>query len=1561
MIWGIWFRLMPRFRPTRRFASLIPIVLIPIVLVAVIVATVLAAEGDLDTTFDGDGIVTTAFVDSALAYDVVIQADGKIVVAGETLADNDKFALARYNSDGSLDTTFDGDGRVTTDICEFHDGAHGVAIQADGKIVAAGTSCEKFALARYNSDGSLDTTFDGDGFVTTVLTGATAAALFDLAIQSDGKIVGVGLRCSGAGCLEEEGVIDAADIALARYNSNGSLDTTFGGDGIVTTDFVSGSSDGAHDVAIQADGKIVVAGGSDGKFALARYNVDGTLDTTFDGDGLVTTAPPGATDAMLSGLAIQSDGKIVGVGSICEGACTEIDHGVGKFALARYNSDGTLDTTFGGDGIVTAAIGDEAEGNAVAIQSDGKIVAVGIEFVGEAANFPLGNFALARFDASAITAGALSATSVTPASLVAGATGDVVVTFTTTDPVSAGRVAVTFPSGFVVTGAGVNAAGTNITGTLTLQGVSGQVVTIQGATIAADQVGASLTLTGVQNPAVTGSTGTFTVQTQDGSGTLIDENTSVAAVTITAGALSATSVTPASLEAGATGDVVVTFDTVNAVSAGRIAVTFPSGFVVTGAGVNAAGTNITGTLTLQSVSGQVVTIQGATISASQAGASFTLTGIQNPTITGSSGTFTLQTQDGSGTPVDEGTSVAAVTITAGALSATSVTPASLEASATGNVVVTFTTVNPVSDGRIAVTFPSGFDVASAGVDAAGTNITGTLTLQSVSGQVVTIQGATISASQAGASFTLTGIQNPAATGPTGTFSIETQDGSGIPIDEDTSVAAVSLIGGAITGGAVTLSDTAAGAQTAGTVAFTLANPVASGQSIVLTFPAGWTVFNGSMTATNWTGLDGVTPTSVTGDASARAVTIVLSAEQTTLSETLTIVASAELVNPTLAQTGLTLLLDASGQTQGTSSAFDITFAAASRLAVTTQPVPGDRQAGEASILTQPVVEIQDEFGNLVSNNTLTVTASLQAGTGAVGGTVAVAADAGVVTYTDLSIDSAGPNKVLRFTQGSLASPTVDSSAFTVSAATWSVATDGNDGNTCLASGAGSACLTINGAIGKAIHGDTISLAAGTYTEDAVVDKALTVQGVGATSIIEAASVHAVDIRSSSVTVDSLKVVSSTGSAIRLTTNIVHDGITISNNTLEAQGSQAVIWTCGTSVSCQETTDLTVTGNTITATAGGQGLLALGSSPPHSGWTVSDNTFASTSGVNLELRDLDSVTADNNTFTITAGDNVEIISELSSLTGPIVFSNNTLSGNTSGDLMALFRTASTTMDDVTITGNAFDAWDTQALRIGAGVSPVTVSLNSFLKTGDGVVALANQDSAAVDAKNNFWGKASGPGGTGVGDGGDIVESGTVAYRPWLLSDSGSSFTETIVLTVLGEWVLISAPRALDEVPIVVDDGGGTVSMLAYVNGAFVSPGAAFNADVVTPVSAFFVKATNLAAIGFRSGGITPPAQTAKQLTVGWNLVGTNFAGTPQNEFSSIQDTSQAAGMVTLHVPDTQNARKEAAFYSDAWNIAGNVDHDLNASPISELPTTLLAVYDGYWVFMTGVRTYSKQVQ
>ena len=143
------------------------------------------------------------------------------------------------------------------------------------------------------------------------------------------------------------------------------MDTTFDGDGKVFT--AIGTAVNTNAVAIQSDGKIVVAGGSDGKFALARYNSTGTLDSTFDGDGLVTTTI--GTSAEGVAVAIQSDGKIVVSGGVSAGLAEE-------FALARYNSDGSLDTTFDGDGIVTIDLAD-AFAHDVAIHADGKIVAVG--------------------------------------------------------------------------------------------------------------------------------------------------------------------------------------------------------------------------------------------------------------------------------------------------------------------------------------------------------------------------------------------------------------------------------------------------------------------------------------------------------------------------------------------------------------------------------------------------------------------------------------------------------------------------------------------------------------------------------------------------------------------------------------------------------------------------------------------------------------------------------------------------------------------------------------------------------------------------------------------------------------------------------------------------------------------------------------------------------------------------------------------------------------------------------------------------------------------------------
>ncbi len=341
--------------------------------------------GDLDITFDGDGKVTTNFGgDYDQANCVAIQSDGKIVVAGSSWNGNSYvFALTRYNSNGSLDTTFDGDGTVTTDIGGSNDGANSVAIQSDGKIVVVGNSFSgrmKFALARYNPNGSLDTTLNGDGIVTTSI-GRSSAYAYSVAIQSDGKIVVAGSSDNG----------NDSEFALTRYNSNGSLDTTFDGDGTVTTN-IGVYSDGARSVAIQSDGKIVVAGYSDNgnnqDFALARYNSNGSLDTTFDGDGTVTTDIGGSNDAAIS-VAIQSDGKIVVAGDSLNGSYYE-------FAMTRYNSDGGLDAMFDGDGKITTDIGSSNDGaHSVAIQSDAKIVVAGFSY-----NENNQDFALARYNSN---------------------------------------------------------------------------------------------------------------------------------------------------------------------------------------------------------------------------------------------------------------------------------------------------------------------------------------------------------------------------------------------------------------------------------------------------------------------------------------------------------------------------------------------------------------------------------------------------------------------------------------------------------------------------------------------------------------------------------------------------------------------------------------------------------------------------------------------------------------------------------------------------------------------------------------------------------------------------------------------------------------------------------------------------------------------------------------------------------------------------------------------------------------------------------------------------------
>ena len=335
-------------------------------------------DGSLDKTFSGNGKQMTHFGPVgdrfARAHGVALQEDGKIVVVG--IADFSDFAIARYNPDGSLDRTFSSDGRQRTDFGTGQNSANGVAIQADGKIVVVGTAVfGDFAIARYNANGSLDTSFSGDGKQTTSV-GLGNAGASAMALRPDGKIVAVGEAYVGPN----------VGFALARYNPNGSLDTGFSGDGKQTTSFGGGDEE-AHAVALQADGKIVTVGrvGSlgvlEGDFAIARHQPDGSLDPSFSGNGKRTTDFGGLDDA--NAAVVQGNGKIVAAG---QGGDAE------DFALARYNADGSLDKSFSGDGKQTTDFLNRDGANALALQPNGKIVAVG------RVGFTDGDFGIARFN-----------------------------------------------------------------------------------------------------------------------------------------------------------------------------------------------------------------------------------------------------------------------------------------------------------------------------------------------------------------------------------------------------------------------------------------------------------------------------------------------------------------------------------------------------------------------------------------------------------------------------------------------------------------------------------------------------------------------------------------------------------------------------------------------------------------------------------------------------------------------------------------------------------------------------------------------------------------------------------------------------------------------------------------------------------------------------------------------------------------------------------------------------------------------------------------------------------
>ncbi len=396
-----------------------------------------ASAGLLDPSFDPfgtpPGTVFTQIGDPAGIYGIAIQPDGKIIATGNGFTDTSEFALARYNTDGTLDNTFGSGGTVTTPALII---GHAVVIQPDGKIVVAGLddsgSPSKFMVARFMPDGSLDTSFNGSGINITPLGDPNNSVANAVALQPDGKIVAVGsafvgglrqfvvARYTAAGILDPSfnvvgytltpvGVNDSQafgvalqsdgnivvagqaqdglnqTVAVARYTTAGVLDAAFGVGGIQKTSV--GTNDSGNAIAIQPDGNIVVAGTATlgtQDFLIQRYTTAGVLDATFGSAGSVTT--PIGGNAVANAVVIQQNGKIVAAGY---GPFLD-------FALARYTTDGVLDPSFDTDGTVSTPLGIRAQVRSMALQSDGKIVVGGFVIV-PGGEFGVTEFALARY------------------------------------------------------------------------------------------------------------------------------------------------------------------------------------------------------------------------------------------------------------------------------------------------------------------------------------------------------------------------------------------------------------------------------------------------------------------------------------------------------------------------------------------------------------------------------------------------------------------------------------------------------------------------------------------------------------------------------------------------------------------------------------------------------------------------------------------------------------------------------------------------------------------------------------------------------------------------------------------------------------------------------------------------------------------------------------------------------------------------------------------------------------------------------------------------------------
>jgi uncharacterized delta-60 repeat protein len=310
----------------------------------------MANPGALDTSFGNGGKKTVNFGGTDAARVVLVQANGRLVVAGGGAAGG-SFCVVRLRTNGTLDTTFGSGGKRIVDFGGENESVYGAALQADGRIVLAGDSNFRVAVARLKTNGSLDASFEGDG--KKIFSWGAIGRAQAVVMAPNGKILIAGF--SGP---------EGGNIQVARLNANGLLDKTFGVDGKAAVDF--GGDDFGLAMARQANGRILVAGRSTaGGAVVARLRANGVVDPDFDGDGRVTLPGGGSASAVL----VQPDRNIVVAGNAS---------GSAMMTVTRLKPNGSPDTGFGTGGTATidfATLADLAAG--AALQPDGKIVVAG--------------------------------------------------------------------------------------------------------------------------------------------------------------------------------------------------------------------------------------------------------------------------------------------------------------------------------------------------------------------------------------------------------------------------------------------------------------------------------------------------------------------------------------------------------------------------------------------------------------------------------------------------------------------------------------------------------------------------------------------------------------------------------------------------------------------------------------------------------------------------------------------------------------------------------------------------------------------------------------------------------------------------------------------------------------------------------------------------------------------------------------------------------------------------------------------------------------------------------